>query len=547
MRSFHCRFALVGLLMLAALTGCFREMHVTTTLKPDGSVRADYDVVMGRDDLVQMLEARRQMEAQIGLGDDDEPAADAAAADKKPAGDGDADKQLEAELRQMLSDRSGMSMMGMEYVVDKIEVKPETVRIMVHVDFEDLESWVSKSGRNSGIGDRLVVDKTDEGKLRVAMPGRSDLPPQAMQMMKAELQKTELKMSWKLRMPGKVISATGAQAKDDEASVSFDLTENKDEAIAAMIDLQTKGITVVSEPGQLSLEGLPLDSAKLAPPMVMPGAVGADVPVTEAQQQYVVEPMVVTTTSVRWYPEGRKLLGADDEDSYSYEYSQTSACEVRARLHAPQGTSILAIANPTITSAVDDKGRPIPALHEQGQNISFGVSDEENDHGDFDLDLKLPPADAQAIERLEGTVIVTSCTGWKELAVTHEASDGKKEVDLSPLIEGAKMVIGKSKHSIKRQQRATQAEGGFEVVITGAGAAQGLDFDVRIDGIERVNAYDSSTSRSGGTIKRQIRYNAFHHSENDGQVIGKPTLVVRMPQNLKRENVKFTLEAMDLF
>jgi hypothetical protein len=364
-------------------------------------------------------------------------------------------------------------------------------------------------------------------------------------MMKAQLQQSGTqKLSWKLRMPGKVISATGAEFKDQEVAIEFNFSKNIDEAIAAMMKMQTKGLTIVSEPGNVPLADLPLDSAKLQEAMmVAQGDLGEDVPITDAQQPYVVEALAVTTTAVRWYPEGRKFLGEGPEHHYRYGDAQTSGCTVTARIHAPKGASILGLAQTTIDKAVDEKNRAIPST-EGVHSISYGGSSDERTHGDFDLELSLPAPDAEAIEHLEGSVVVTTCTGWKELAIVHEDAGKDQEADISSLIPGGKLVIKKSKHEMKNQPSMTRAQGNFDIVITSDEA--GLEFDVRIDGFDDLHAYDSHSSRSGTTLRKQIQYTGFHHGDN-APAFGKPTLIVKIPQQLKREKVKFKLQAMDLF
>ena len=230
----------------------------------------------------------------------------------------------------------------------------------------------------------------------------------------------------------------------------------------------------------------------------------------------------------------------------------TSGCVIQARLYAPEGRTVSELGAVRVARAVDDQGRPIKPKRGQSQGnvpVRFPRYDgeEPGTQTDFAIRLELPPRDAITIEELEGEAIVTTFGKWKEHRIDKIQADKEKEIDVSDVLPGATVAI----RSVKaRVDEDGNLSGTVSLKATGPEELQHVEFRVEAPGVESLRSNEmrsSSTSRAGKRTRTiTIQVYAYGEELEPNQEVPL-TLVVRQPDDIKRERVKFTLEAVDLF
>ena len=132
-----------------------------------------------------------------------------------------------------------------------------------------------------------------------------------------------------------------------------------------------------------------------------------------------------------------------------------------------------------------------------------------------------------------------SIGGWKEITVTNVQADAKKEIDLSELLPGAKLII--TKVTAKKPQTMVQAR------LEGPASVSQLDVKLKLS--ERnasSNMSDRRSITSGGKTTRSITVQGYEFNQERDGGTAPTTLIVRLPQDSKRERVKFKLTTLDL-
>jgi hypothetical protein len=176
---------------------------------------------------------------------------------------------------------------------------------------------------------------------------------------------------------------------------------------------------------------------------------------------------------------------------------------------------------------------------------SFG-SDENEKIGptqmQMELRLALPERDAQVIQEISGEAIAVTFAKWKEMTATNL----QNEIGLSAVLPGAKMKV--TKLSSRREQISALVE------ITGpASGIRQLDVKAKLAGGDQENAHSNARERnfkaSGdqGTRNLAIEFYQFTSGNDPAPSTNDLSLVVRYPEELRRERVKFKVNALDLF
>lgn len=570
-------WATLGLLAATVLVGCAKESHVTFTINDDGSVDCALAYSMPRAMMEQQLKAMDRFEQ--GMDEEDEegdagkaapaggqapPPADAKpapadgapapaeAAVPPPAPDAEAaakDAALAAKVRAMVEESGPQDELGdAQCAVKDVRVTADLVTVEMSIRFPDLGSFAAgshKMFREIGVTQTLI-DKDDAGNLRITLKTSGDRfdraeRKQARQMILVMQAKTTLTFV----MPGRVVSSTLPTVEDRRAS--FQLDAAKPETLDAMEKLIDGDIVIVSEPGVLKLDGLPLDSLKLS--QEEDGSSTGDLPVVDAVPGYRTEALGVTTTVWHVFPEGREFLQgharSGDADTGGGQ------CRIQCRLFAPQTRRMMGIGKVRVTRAVDNLGRQIkladqvPASDRYTQYYGYGEDRERAMK--FDLSLPAPLRGAASLETVEGDVLVTSFASWKEHVIADPAADPAVEIDLGDLVPGAKLVVMKV---VRPKGEDGERSRQVTVKLTGPKAVGDLRVKVRMEGMDdsQGQSYESSSSRRGGkTVTRMetIHYNA--HGDEGIAPDAKCLLVIQAPTDMKRERVRFFLEGIDLF
>ncbi len=121
-------------------------------------------------------------------------------------------------------------------------------------------------------------------------------------------------------------------------------------------------------------------------------------------------------------------------------------------------------------------------------------------------------------------------------------ADAKKEIDLGELVPGAKLVIKKT--SKQAQQKSVDA------TLEGPPIIAQLELKIKLHNTRAGGAsshmYDRHNAASGNKRTRSVTVQGFEFDPNGGTQSGPIDLIVRSPQDLKRERVQVKLTAIDL-
>jgi hypothetical protein len=320
-------------------------------------------------------------------------------------------------------------------------------------------------------------------------------------------------------------------------STGFTLDASTDENLDAVMKLQEKPVVITAEAGGLKVAE-PLDSRVLMRRRYVSASPGSDLPIADAEPGFVAEPLSLTVRSVYLFPEGRKQMG----DAVDYSGNRPGVT-VNAKLFAPKGRILLSAEDVKVSAAKDDKGRVIGKGSGEDDDVSFrsySSGSEPGNSAGIQLQLPLPEFDAQAIDELNGEATTVTAGGWKQIAITNVQSGSTNEVDLGELLPGAKMVVKK----VTSRSRQIQVQ----VQVTGPEAINRLDLKLTVPGNEEIHSYSSNRGSSGrsGTTTRTVDVQAYTYGMENEAAPGPVSLVVRYPQELKRERVRFTLRGLDL-
>ena len=591
-----------ALVLVLAAGGCYKIMSVTVAINENGTAKVTETIAVDRKSVEAQIAMQERRESGGEEDESEEPAptpapapaptpAPAAAPTPAPAAapaptpapaatpaapapsapaaapagapvDAQArqDAELAAKIRDLMESEPPLrGAEGVDFKVESVEVDKDTVQITLSLTFADLKEFVAGApetlGQVTGFGN-WVLDKDDAGKLRLTLnPSRSEgMSPRESKQMRSALTSSGFKGgSLKFVMPGKVLSSTLPETKDNETSFSVDAS--KPESLDALEKTLGQKQVIVAEPGQLAMGDLPLDSEKLAAESRGRGSPGEELPIVDAGPGYTVEPLGITTTVVHVFPEAEKILKGR---ARVMPADAKAGCTIEAHLYAPKGRNLLDVSSARVLVAVDDQGRDVkPLAQDAGEGrrayvdedprlfFGSGHGDEEGQTASLTLALALPAPGAKTIAKVEGEIIVTSYAGWQEHPVTDLAADPKKEIDLGDLVPGAKMVITK----VKEQKAGRESKvGRVTVKVTGPALVRQLRLETKVEGSDAGRNYGSSSSVrvSKGVVTRTVMlsYNLQAEAAAQGK---KPVLVVRFPKDLKRERVKFTMESIDLF
>jgi hypothetical protein len=593
MRKTRLLVALGVSLLLAAAVGCAKEQHVTIAIGETGTVVLTITGVSDRAEMeMQMQHAGDEFdmsEGDVGVemptaSESPSATAPAKAAPEKPAATAGADDpakkdaELAAKIKAMMERNGppGAKEAGVEYKVQSVDVQKDVVRMVATMTMKDLKTFIGYTPMILGhMGfQKAVLDKDESGKMRLTLssgPMRERMGRE-WDRSRREMEAQGVKGSVRFIMPGKVLSSTLPDTKESETWLAIDAA--KPETLDGMKKFMTSDLVITAEPGKLSMDGWPLDSEKLAKEVREKMSGAGDVPVVEAAPGYVAEALMVTTTTSYDFPEARKILKERIEELATPR--SPDGCMVQAELRAPKGRHILNLVSVRALTAVDDQGRKIAPAAEDERSVMYSrpteIYDEYASDGrtrtedrdtriPMQIRLAIPPVGAKAIDKLDGEAVVVTRGGWKEHPVDDVQPDAKKEIDLSDLLPGAKMVI-----TLQPQKAGSSSSNApISVKISGPDAIRWMQVEGK-GPPGALRAWNTSSRSGGGTAERtfvlqtisggrtatlDIRSSASDSSSPEAAAkvdkAGKISLLIKFPADLKRERVKFTLEAIDLF
>ena len=147
---------------------------------------------------------------------------------------------------------------------------------------------------------------------------------------------------------------------------------------------------------------------------------------------------------------------------------------------------------------------------------------------------------AQIGDKPPGFFEVLASIGWKEVVLTNVQADASKEIDLGEVLPGAKLVI--KKIGGRKPQRT------IEATLEGPAAVYQLELKTKVN--TRQGGHSSSSDRrtttSGTKTIRHVMIQSYEFQMGEEPKDNPLILVVRYPQDPKRERVRFKLTALDL-
>lgn len=351
---------------------------------------------------------------------------------------------------------------------------------------------------------------------------------------KATMKMAGSKAAFRLILPGKVL--TSGFPDTDGNTTGFSADAKKDDSVDTLVKLYDAPVVITAEAGGLKIAE-PLDSKTL---QANHGSGGgeSDLPITDAGPGFVAQAQTVTTTTLHVFPEG---------ESYFKESGQGLARQkgavVTAKIFAPKGRTLQSVANVRVVKATDDKGRSVgPAQNDEGEDrsdFSYSTGETQADSTSIQLALQLPAPDAQAINELDGEAVAVTAGSWSEMSVTNLQENATNEIDLSTVLPGAKLVV--KKLASKNRQTTAQVE------VKGPPTIKRLDFKAKIPGVEEQMNSSVSERRfntKDGVSTRTLTIEAYSYGEQEAS--GPIYILVRYPQDLRRERVQFKLTGLDL-
>ena len=389
----------------------------------------------------------------------------------------------------------------------------------------------------SGIGFQYARLETDtNGQIRVTFTVEPELA-RYFKTARAGLKLMGTKSEFRLILPGKILTSALPETKGN--TTSFLLDGKSDESLDAAAKLYEAPVVITAEADGLKIPQ-PLDSKTIRRTNPENGKGVSDLPLTEAGPGFVAEPESITTSTLNVFPEGKDFFKAG---SGQYIARQTGAT-ISAKIFAPKGRILQSISGVKVVKAIDDKGRAIaPAESDEDQEAEGDFSMDSSGSGkseslSIQLALGLPATDAQAINEVNAEAIAVTAGSWKTMTVTNLQATNN-EIDLSSVLPGAKMVI--TKFTAKKNQYSIQAE------IKGPITVKRLDFQTKIPGNSE-SSHSSNDRRfrtKAGVSTRAIDIQVYNYG--DQEPAGPMVLVVRYPEDLRRERVQFKLTGLDLF
>jgi hypothetical protein len=335
----------------------------------------------------------------------------------------------------------------------------------------------------------------------------------------------------KLIFPGKVVSSSFPAMETNATWVTLD--GKKDETLDAAAKLIAGPTVITAEPGGLKL-AQPLESKKLRRSGRLASAANDDLPVTDAGPGFVAEAQSVTTTTLHVFPGG---------ENYFKQNTVATGVVVNAKLFAPKGRTLQSVSDVRVLAAVDNKGRSVAAETGNDENGSSEVDargSADVNSLQVQLRLQLPQPDAQAIDIISAEAVAVTVGSWKEMTLTNLQANATNEIDLSGVLLGAEMLI--TKYNLKNGQFNLQAS------LKGPATVRRLDVRAKISDNNQFNSYSSNrqSSTKNGEMTRTIVVQGYGFGNQDAASQAAMVLVIRYPNDLQRERVKFELKGLDL-
>jgi hypothetical protein len=512
------------------------EKHSVLTIKSDGSCLFTMETVESRtaaEQRVRTMERYQKMSEGEG---ETPPEADLSstneAAGPQPFTDEELTKKITGTINERAEERAADSGQKFNVDVKKDKVITTTTRLFSSIEAMLKESYTIWS-QGGVVFDNARFETDTNGLLRVTFTPRSGME-RYLKSTRSTWKLSGAKSELKLVFPGKVV-ASGFPATETNATW-LAIDARHDETFDVVAKLYAAPTVITAELGGLKLDQ-PLESKKLYRASRQRVVASDDLPITDAGPGFVAEAQSITTTMFQVFPGGENYFKQNGSS-----YGAQTGTVVNVKLFAPRGRTLQSVSDVRVLTAVDDKGRSVVRESKDDENSSDYRSSGSPDASSLaiQLHLQLPSPDAQSIAEVSGEVVATSVGTWKEITLTHLQENATNELDLAAVLPGAKLII--TKFSAKNTQLNIQA------TLKGPRTVRGLDIRAKIPGNDRFNSNFSERnfSTKGGESTRTVAIQGYSFGSEDASGQESVVLMVRMPEDLRRERIKFNLKALDL-
>ena len=521
------------------------DTFTTLVIKADGSCTLTNEMVQSRKPLESQVASWEQYSKRAeAAGSEDETTPPVVAQPAKPERKTLTNEELASKIREMYQQQSSYGRdAGQE--IEKLEVTTNSVRQVMRRSFGSLKELLSEGVSSWGPNILMFEDGRFEidtnRNLRITFTPAKERARYSKEMSRW-LKAAKMKNEWRLVLPGKILSSGLPGTEGGATWVRLD--SERPETVDAALKLIDAPLVITAEPGGITLDE-PLVSSKLARAAWRETKSDPNLPITEAGAGFQAEPVGLSLTTIHYFPGGKERLKNHPEASmYGTESAGTV---VSAKLFPPKGRIIRSVSGLRVKAAKDDKGRAIAGAVEEGDDTesyreySYNSGEEEkNGAARVELRLGLPAPDAKTLEELDCEAVALTIGGWKEMLLTNVQADAKKEIDLGEVLPGAKLII--KKISGKKPQTMIEAR------VEGPAAVSQLEVKVKLSsrrgGSSNVSNQRSTTA--GGKTTRNLTLQAYEYDPDEVGKKSPTTLLVRYPQDVKRERVHFKLSTLDL-
>ncbi len=521
------------------------ENRSTLVIKADGSCAFTNETIQPRKALQMQISSWERFASMEQTMDEEEAPANPAAPAKPPVQKDLTNEEMAAKLRQVYEARPEFGETDV-LRVENVEGATNLVRLLTARAFSSLKELLSESpytwGPNALMHMEARFEIDTNRNLRITFPPTSGAARYARSAAR-DWKSSKIKFEWRLVLPGKVLSSALPGTQENTTWIKVD--GEKPETLEAALKLIASPLVITAEAGGLKLDE-PLESKKLVRAAWAQRKAGPELPITEAGPGFLAEAVGITLSTVYKFPEGEKLLKAQEESSMFG--TEKPGTVVSAKLFPPKGREIRSIGNVRLKAAKDDKGRALTGSAETGEDDqdyqefrSYSSGDAETTGAArFEVRLGLPSADARSIDELNCEAVALTIGGWKEMTLTNVQADAQKGIDLGEVLPGARLFI--KKLGGRPPQRTIDA------TLEGPATVQQLELKVKASSRQggQSSSSDRRTTTSGNKTVRTLVIQSFEYSMGEEAKKTPLTLLIRYPQDVKRERVQFKLTGLDL-
>jgi hypothetical protein len=518
--------------------------NVVLTIHADGRCEVESLMVMTRpaaEQAVRMMEMQQKMEEAGEAGDMTQMANLQAQAKTNTF----SDEQLKEKYIAMREEQfSAMEDQGAEK--PNVTVDKDNVTVISKESFASIKEMLQSRSAPGMVGEGLIYfqnmrfEQDTNGHLMLTLTPMAGMKRQ-LKNMRTEMKMTGASGELKFVFPGKVLSSGLPETQTNATWITVD--SKKDESLDTLAKLYDGPVVITAEPAGLTLKE-PLELSKLRPRGGRTGEMGDDLPITDGATGFVAQAEGISTTTLHVFPGGESFFKEGN-----MPFGGQVGTMVHAKLFAPKGRSLQSVTDVKLLAATDDKGRAVAAgKNDEGEEMnSFAFVQSGMDEGqesggaEMQLRLELPQPDAQAIDEVSAEAVAMTAGSWKETTLTNITETSTNEFDIGAVLPGAKLVL--SKISAKNNMLSMQGQ------IKGPATVKNLKIEVKIPGQERRNYFNFSggnVSTKDGETTRGFRVNGSVFNPNGEKSPAAYQLLIRYPEDLKRERVNFKLKGLDL-